>query len=172
MSVAFRERYYQGWDFDEELADNTMWCESTREPSVYNESSSTFSDLHYSENDIAIDSELDALTRRLEALETLSGPSHTSWHPNFNSPSLDFQYGPDSQQVNAMFMTILHRLLIAVGEIIPISHGTKVIAIKLRLHIFKNRTLIQFRVKFLIRVQFKHPPTHPDFMIRVGNLTP
>lgn len=103
MSVAFRERYYQGWDFDEELADNTMWCESTREPSVYNESSSTFSDLHYSENDIAIDSELDALTRRLEALETLSGPSHTSWHPNFNSPSLDFQHGPDSQQVNAMF---------------------------------------------------------------------
>ena len=105
MSIAFRERYYH-WNFDEELANNAMCRESTKEPSVYNESSSTLSDLHYSENDIAIDSELDNLSRRLEASETLSGPSHTSWHPSYNSPSLDFQRGPDFRQVNATFQPI------------------------------------------------------------------
>ena len=97
------ERYYQGWNCDEELANNMMWWESTRVPNTFNESSSTFSDLHYSENDIAIDSELNNLTRRLEALETLSGPSPTSWYPNYNSPSLEFYHGPDFQQVNVMF---------------------------------------------------------------------
>ncbi|XP_063942447.1 uncharacterized protein LOC135150236 [Daucus carota subsp. sativus] len=92
----------QGWEFFEDLAEKTMLWESTREPKKSIEASSSRG-LHSIGNNVATDAKLATLTKRLEALESHSGPSSMHMFPNYNASHPEIQQSHDFEQVNAMF---------------------------------------------------------------------
>ncbi|XP_063938052.1 uncharacterized protein LOC135147928 [Daucus carota subsp. sativus] len=92
----------QGWEFFEDLAEKTMLWESTREPKKSIEASSSRG-LHSIGNNVETDAKLATLTKRLEALESHSGPSTLPMFPNYNAPHPEIQQSHDFEQVNAMF---------------------------------------------------------------------
>ncbi|XP_063946487.1 uncharacterized protein LOC135151624 [Daucus carota subsp. sativus] len=79
-----------------------MLWESTREPKNSIEASSSRG-LHSIGNNVATDARFATLTKRLEALESHSGPSSLPMFPNYNAPHPEIQQSHDFEQVNAMF---------------------------------------------------------------------
>ncbi|XP_063945975.1 uncharacterized protein LOC135151454 [Daucus carota subsp. sativus] len=92
----------QGWEFFEDLAEKTMLWESTKETKKSIDSSSSRG-LHSIGNNMATDAKLATLTKRLEALESHSGPSSLPMFPNYNAPHPEIQQSHEFEQVNAMF---------------------------------------------------------------------